>query len=337
MKATIDDVARLAGVSVSTVSRVLNDERYVREAMRERVHAAVKELHYRPNLYARNLAGDRSHIMAMIFDHAGGDYVAGLLGGAVTACSREGLHLVIEILDQPSMTDKLASFIGQINPDGIILTSPVCNDEAVIALLQKRRIPMIRVAPIRRMEQILSVGIDDQTAGRDVGDYLIGLGHRRIGHIIGHPEHGGSHDRLLGFQESLKAHGVALPADALAQGYFDFASGARGARALLDRGDPPTAIFASNDEMAAGVLSVAAERGLKVPDDLSVMGFDDGTIASWVTPSLSTIRQSTRDMAALSIANLMAVREGRLKSDAMHITVRHEMIIRQSTAPPRQP
>ncbi len=332
-KATIDDVARVAGVSVSTVSRVLNKERYVRAQMRQKVMDAVALLQYRPNIYARNLAGERSHVIGMFFDVPGGDYVADLLYGAITSCSAEGMHLIVETLPNPGMTDKMNSFLDQLRPDGIILTSPVCNDAAILHDLRRHQLPVVRVSPQTAFAGMPSIGIDDRAAARAMTDYLIGLGHRKIGFIIGDPDHGGSLERLHGYRDSLAAHGVAPLADYERQGYFTFASGTEAANQLLDLGDPPSAIFASNDEMAAAVIGVARQRGLVVPDQLAVAGFDDTRIAAWLSPSLTTVRQPTIDVATTAVALLLAMRAG--ESVDANIELDYDLIVRGSTAPLR--
>jgi LacI family transcriptional regulator len=336
-KATIDDVARVAGVSVSTVSRVLNNERYVRETMRKRVLDAISVLQYRRNLYARNLAGDRSHIVGLFFDVPSGDYVSGVLRGALMKCGAEGFHLVVEILETPGLTDKMDAFLGQLRPDGVILTPPVCDDLAVLQVLKKQKVPVIRIAPRAPFAGAASVGIDDRKAAFDMTAYLIGLGHRAIGFIKGDPDHGGSHDRFRGFQDALAAHGLRQAPALVEQGFFSFESGLECARRLLDLPNPPTAIFASNDEMAAGVIALAHQRGIAVPDELSVAGFDDGSIASWVWPSLTTIRQPTEAIAGAAIGCLMAMRDEGQPADETQTVLDFELIERKSTAAPLIP
>jgi LacI family transcriptional regulator len=303
-KATIDDVANLAGVSVSTVSRVLNNEKYVREAMREKVMHAVKVLRYKPNMHARGLAGEKSHVFGLFFDDPRGDYVSSILYGALKKCDEQDIHLVVEILGQDKASDKIESFLTQLRPDGVILPPPICDNLAVLETLEKQGIPVVRIAPSTHIPSMASVKIDDHAAAYEVAEYIINQGHTDIAIIKGDPEHGGAGERLNGFLSAIKANSIEIGPENIEQGYFSFESGFECAERLFARDDLPTVIFACNDEMASAVISCAAQKGIKIPEDVSVVGFDDAVIASRIWPTLTTVRQPAEEIAIAAVEYL---------------------------------
>src|SRR5439155_10281379 len=186
----------------------------------------------------------------------------------------------------------------------------------------------------------LNVRIDDFSAAHEMTDYLVELGHRRIGLITGNPEHIASKERERGFSAAVAAAGLRDDDVCVEQGLFTFRSGLEAAEKLLDRERPPTAIFASNDDMAAAVVSVAHRRGLQVPGDLTVVGFDDTSPATTVWPELTTIRQPVSAMAAAALELLLTdVRNRRRGGEGLsqEVVLQHEMIIRESSGPPRRP
>jgi LacI family transcriptional regulator len=332
MRTTIKDVSAIAGVSMKTVSRVLNKEKYVSEKTRLRVESAVAQLNFQPNLAARTLAGKRSYQIALIYDNHSPHYIHQLQIGVWARCVEEGVRLLAQPCDvgSPNLPREVAGLIDQTQVDGVILSSPVTDAIGALEELERRGIPYVRISPGTEHERSASVTMDDVQAADDMTTHLVGLGHKRIGFIIGHANHTASDLRLFGYRRALDRAKLTFEPRYVRPGAFDFASGEAAADEMLGLAQPPTAIFASNDDMAAGVLTVAHRRGLAVPGELSVAGFDDTALASQLWPPLTTVRQPTREMA-YAAANLLFG-----GPDAVvHRRLPHELIIRGSTAAPR--
>jgi LacI family transcriptional regulator len=329
MRVTIKDVSKAAGVSIKTVSRVLNKERYVRDDTRERVEAAVAALKFSPSIAARTLAGSKSFQIALIYDNHSPYYIHAIQEGVWTRCREAGVRMLAQPADvaSPDIAQAVGGLIDETHVDGIILSSPVTDCAAVLDELEERGIPFVRISPGTNHALTSSVFMDDVQAADDMTTHLINLGHRIIGFIMGHPNHMASEQRLFGYKRALDRAGISFEPRLVRPGEFDFASGALAAESLLALPRRPSAIFASNDDMAAGVLAVAHRLGLAIPGDLSVGGFDDTALAQIVWPPLTTIRQPTRDLA-YAAANLLFERvEG-----AEHRRLQHELVTRASTA-----
>ncbi len=332
--ATIYDVARIADVSIKTVSRVLNGEPNVRPETRQRVIDSAAALHYRPSLSARSLAGARSYLLGLLFDNPSPAYVAEVQTGLTTRCREAGYHLVVEPVscESPDVGGVVEALTGALRMDGLILSPPVCDSEAVLDVLDRIAMPYVRIAPWRDVERGAQVAMDDRRAAYEMTGHLLQLGHRDIGFIRGHPGHGASLRRFEGYAQALADQGVALKSDRVAQGNFSSASGVRCGQTLLDRKDRPTAIFASNDDMGLGVMMVAARLGLSVPDHLSVAGFDDSTAATIVWPPLTTVRQPIVDMA-YAAADVLLARDAESGQPQARM-LDFELVLRQSTGRP---
>jgi LacI family transcriptional regulator len=305
-KASIDDVAKAAGVAIKTVSRVLNNEPNVREETRAHVLAAVKRLNYHPSPSARSLASRRSYLIGLVYDNPGGNYTIEVQRGALARC-REGKFLLLlhEVTGTgEELTHDVLAFANQTHIDGLILAPPLSENPDIIGALDQHGLPFARIAPNDFKHSSPYVDMDDEGAAREMTEYLIGLGHRRIAFIIGRPGHFSSAERLRGYKAALKTHKIPLNADYVRQGDFLFDSGLEAARHLLALPERPTAIFAANDDMAAGALMAAHEMGVAVPGDLSVAGFDDAAISRTVWPPLTTINQPTYDLS-YSAADLL--------------------------------
>lgn len=336
---TIQHVADHAGVSIKTVSRVLNNEPNVTPAMRGRVLAAVEALRYRPSVSARSLAGSRSYLIALFYDNPSPNYIGDIQRGAVARCRRDGRHLVVEPLDSAAAdAPELArSTAMTLRPDGVILTPPVSDRQLVLQALEEARTPYVRIAPHGDLGRSAYVSMDDERAAYEMTRHLIGLGHSDVGFIIGHPDHGASRRRLAGFRAAMSENGLTVADDRLAQGRFSFQSGYDCAEGLLAGPNRPTAIFASNDDMAMGVLAVAHRLHMAVPGDLSVVGFDDTPAAMTSIPPLTTVRQPIFEMAAAA-ADLLIDGDWDPLAGEMppSKTLGFDIVVRESTAPPRR-
>ena len=336
--ATIEDVARSAGVSAMTVSRVINSKRNVRETTRAAVLKAIDELNYSPNTAARTLAaGEATHI-GLLYANPSAAYLSQFLVGALEGARKTGAHLVLEACESESAGDQAetARQFLQSSIDGVILPPPLSESMAVHAEVAAAGTPMVTVAMGLPHEESLNVRIDDFAAAKEITTHLLDLGHRRIGFIRGHPNMTASTERYRGFAAALEAHGLDPGEVAVEQGYFTYRSGLVAAERMLARESRPTAIFASNDDMAAATLNVAHRAGLDVPRDLSVVGFDDTAPATTVWPELTTIRQPVAEMAAAAIELLMADLRSDLAPAEMERVLRHQLVIRDSTAPPAE-
>src|SRR5579863_179063 len=295
---TIQEVAELAQVSSKTVSRVLNDEPAVREDTRNRILKAIEKLDYRPNLNARGLAGDRSFLIGLFCDKPG-DYLSEFQAGAVQRCRESDFHLMVEPWDSDSadVGRQVNTLLRQLRLEGVILLPPLSDHPVILDKLAEKAIPTVQVAPRIRPGNSPWVGIDDYAAARSMTRHLLELGHRRIGFILGRPGHGATDERFRGFRDEMQAGGVEVDDELVKAGNFLFADGLACAEQILRNPRPPTAIFASNDDTAAATISVAHRMGLSLPDQLSVAGFDDATIATMIWPELTTIRQPVAALA----------------------------------------
>ena len=335
---TIQEVADLAEVSAKTVSRVINNEPGVHVDTRKRVLAAIERLDYQPNVNARGLAGDRSFLIGLFCDKPG-DYLSAFQAGAVQRCRESDFHLLVEPWDGDSaeVGRQVNTVLRQLPLEGVILLPPLCDHPVILEKLEEKSIPVVRVAPRAGPGKSPTVGIDDYAAARRMTRHLFELGHRRIGFIRGHPGHGATAARYRGFEEEMLARGVVVNASLVKAGNFLFADGLVVAEQLLRGAAPPSAIFASNDETAAAVISMAQRLGLAVPGDLSVAGFDDAPVATRIWPDLTTIRQPLADLARAA-ADLLIEHSPRRRGwpDPLPpVRLDFELIVRGSTRPPR--
>jgi len=332
---SITDVARSAGVSIKTVSRVLNNEPNVTEKTRDKVQEAVKALEYRPNFSARSLAGNRSYLLAMVYDNPSMEYITHMQKGATESCRQHGYHLVVEPVDWDTgdLTNDIEMLLGRLPVDGVILTPPVCDSRRIVSALEKARIPMVRICPRNpNMTSAPSLNLDDAAAAYDMTGYLIKCGHTDIGFIRGASSHESAHLREQGFRKALKDADLELDPARIVDGNYTFEAGVTGARILLSGYTKPTAIFAGNDDMAAGTIAGAGALGLSVPDDLSVCGFDNTALASMIFPPLTTVNQSIIDVGARAARLLISGSDGGGDdSDSQGISVDYEIVIRGST------
>lgn len=339
--ATIHDVAERAGVSIKTVSRVVNREPNVREEVARRVQQAVAELDYRPNFSARNLAGRKAYLIALTYDNPSASYLMGIQDGALRACKQLGYSVLLHpcAYDGDTLVDDLLALIRERRPAGLVLTPPLSDSSRLLDVLDSKEVDYVCIGSIDTQHRGPIVRADDQRGADEVTSYLLNLGHRRIAFIQGHPAHLAAQTRTEGFLQAHREQGVEPDPQLIVQGTFSFDSGMECARVLLTRRPLPTAIFAANDEMAAGVLHVAHDLGIQVPAQLSVVGFDDVPTARRVWPSLTTVRQPIKAMAEMAVevlVNFIAERAHGKRQERRVEVMRTELIVRDSTAPPSQ-
>jgi LacI family transcriptional regulator len=336
---TIEDVARTAGVSAMTVSRVINHGNNVRESTRAAVLDAIEKLNYSPNTAARSLAAGAATHIGLLYANPSAAYLAQFLIGALHAARSAGVHLVIESCEsedadeQAEVTRRFATS----DVEGVVLPPPLSESQPIMAELDAMGIPVVTVAMGAPQEDSLNVRIDDHAAALEMTRYLLELGHRNIGFIKGHPNHIASHDRYRGFCDALTEAGIDCQKAPCEQGYFSYRSGLTAGERMLARGDVPTAIFASNDDMAAATISVAHRMGMAVPDDISIVGFDDTALATSVWPELTTVKQPIAAMAEAALELLIADLRSHPPGVPRKFTERvlsHAMIIRESSGAP---
>lgn len=336
-KPTIFDVASLAGVSIKTVSRVVNDEPNVQDKTRKKVLKAIEQLSYRPNTAARGLSAKRSFMIGLVYENPQEfSYVKDVLNGALEACEAEGYTLLLRPMTLPdkALADNIGQFVSQTNIDGIVLPAPIGDVPEVRALVQSLNKPCAFISPKQPEEDAIIVNSNDEAASFRVTQYVAGQGHTRIGFIKGHPDHAASENRLAGYKRALRECGIKYDRALVRQGYFDFESGQEATRKLLKLKAPPTAIIASNDDMAAGAMFVAHEMGMLIPHDISVVGFDDTPIARHIWPPLTTVRQPITLMSQTATGLLIQRLRGH-KVESPEQPFDCEIVVRASTGSKR--
>ena len=304
---TINDVARIAGVSKKTVSRVINRSPLLGEETRRRVEEVIGGLGYIPNPQARALALRRNFLIGLVHDNPNAQTVMNVQQGMLEALHGTEFEMVVRPLDRGSATmlEDLRHFLERQRLFGVLLMPPVSENDSVAQLCTDIGCRYVRMgsAPLDTSQRM--VASNDREAVRIATDYLIAQGHRRIGLVAGPHGFRSARERRLGFEEALAQAGIALPRSMVADGNYTFESGLVAAERLLDVIPRPTAIFSSNDEMAAGVIHAARQRGLDIPRDLSIIGFDDTPIAAHVWPPLTTVRWPIASMARSAALKLI--------------------------------
>lgn len=334
---TIDEVARLAGVSPMTVSRVINGHGSVRDSTRARVQRAIQQLDYTPNLAASSLATAQGTRIALIYSNPSTAYLSELLIGALRAAARTATQLVVDTwADHDAVAEQAAARALARTVSGVLLPPPLCESMPVVNELAAAEVPVVAIGWGAEGLELPRVRIDDFEAALQIVRHVIAFGHTRIACILGDPNQVASRRRFEGFEAALKQAGLAPDPELVRQGHFTYRSGLEAAESLLALPQPPTAIVAANDDMAAAVVSVAHRRGLDVPRDLSVVGFDDSSAATTVWPELTTVRQPIAAMADAALEMLLHQlrqrgSEPRLADD---MVLAHELIVRGSVAAP---
>jgi LacI family transcriptional regulator len=303
-RSTIKEVAKAAGVSFKTVARVANNESAVSPETRDIVLKAMKALNYSPNISARQLRSKRSFLVALAVgtpDNAAAAamYLANALPGVTRRCNELGYHLLMEEV-APGGEMRAVTRLEHLHVDGVIVLPPLSLDEVFVSAIRAKRLRHVLVSSNRHDGTAPVVQIDETRAAYDMTGFLVQLGHRKIGFISGGKRYA-SERRYAGYIDALRVAGIERRRDLEIAGSFTFRSGEVAAQKLFEIEDPPTAIFAGNDEAALGVMLAAARAGVKVPDQLSIAGFDDAPSASVIWPQLTTVRQPLAAMTAKAV------------------------------------
>jgi len=312
-KATINDVAELAGVSIKTVSRVFNNEPNVRDSTRDRVNEAIAKLNYQPNQSARDLASQRTHLIVLVYDDPSAyhipsaGYIIKMQQGSLRACRSTHYGLLIHPCNyrDKGVGGELKALIQQVRPAGVVLAAPLSNMPKIIRAIAATGTPFVQLSPGRESRNRFSVTTNDREISAEMTRYLASMGHKKIAFISGHPTHKAVTNRFEGYKDGLAQSGLEFSERLVVSGDNSLGSGEAAAVKLLKRKQPPTAIFAANDDMAAGVIRVADRMNIKIPEQLSVAGCDDITLAQQVYPALTTIRQPLVTMAECAVMALI--------------------------------
>lgn len=318
---TIKHVAAEAGVSLQTVSRVINNGPNVRAEVKARVEAAVVRLGYVPSIAAQRLGGSRSYLLLALNDRdrtiegwrsgEGTDWVDQMLMGGMLKCAESGYRMIFELVDTHSshVEREVQAAVSALHPDGVILTPPHSDNPLITELLASQGLPFARIGSVAPGEGF-AIAMDDGKAAEVATDHLLDLGHIRIGFITGSDDYALSGARLEGYQRALDRRGLPRDDSLIGRGDFTFASGIAAMHTLCDLVDPPTAVVASNDQMALAALNVTNARGLSAPEHLSIVSFDDTPIVRFSQPPLTAVVQPIAAMAAEAASLLIRAKAG---------------------------
>jgi LacI family transcriptional regulator len=331
------DVAKHASVSVKTVSRVLNNEPHVQDKLRERVMESVKELGYVPSASARNLRSRRTYTLHLIAHNVRSNFTNAVQSGALIASQELGYNLHWTTLEPKIAEDtqKLESwcrdFVTQKRPNGVVLIPPYANFESVNRYFNDLNVPIIRIGPNDIDDDNVTVKIDDRRAALDATQYLIDTGHKCIAFIRGLEDQNATHERFKGYYQALETAGIELDETLIFPGKFDFASGMQVGEEIMQLENRPTAVFAANDDMAAGVVVAAHKNNIRIPEDISIMGFDDSEMAEKIWPPLTTTRQPRVEFGKRAVEILISKLGNNCSKASETELLGYELIIRGST------
>ena len=335
---TIYDVAEHAGVGSMTVSRVINGGHRVSPETLARVQASIAALNYTPNLAARNVRSGQSAIrIGVLYSNPSAAYLNEVMLGGLEESSRQGSQLVLEKCEGLASQRAAVKRLLQAGVDGVILPPPLCDSKSMLDLIAAEGVTPLAFATAKPSLNVSSVRIDDFAGALAMTQHLIGLGHTDIGFIKGDPQHTPTQLRLEGFLKAMTDAGLEVRADRVVEGKFTYRSGLAAAERLLQGQDRPTAIFASNDDMAAAVVALAHGLQLAVPEDLSVCGFDDTPMATVIWPQLTTVHQPVVAMGRTAVGMLcdqIRARRVGLQPQPVQKLMQFELMIRGSSAPP---
>jgi len=292
-----------------------------------------KELDYTPNPIARGLAQNRSFIIGCIYDNPSKSYITRVQTGALAACQQNNYNLLIHPCDLrgDALISNIEHLLQSSRLDGLVLTPPFSDFKVLVDFLKSKKIPYARVASAVLEDDSISVRSNDEQGAFEITEHLINLGHKAIAFIKGHPDHSATEQRFKGYRRALSTHGIEFNERLVEEGNFSYHSGVDSARSILDLTPRPTAVFASNDYMAAAVLKLATQRQLKVPDDISIAGFDNAPIARHIWPGLTTIAQPVEEMTQQAV-NKLIEHIGDPQEQPYQVTLEARLITRESTA-----
>jgi LacI family transcriptional regulator len=332
---TMNEVAKEAGVSAMTVSRVLSGDAKVRDETQSRVRLAIRELGYSPNIAARNLARAATLHVGLLYSNPSGGYLNEFLMGALSLSGRTGCNLVVEKCSVRGERRAISKLLDD-GVAGVILPPPLSESKTALDSLVAAGLPFVRVATGRPDPNGISVCINNAEAAATMTRHLVSLGHRKVGFIIGASNQSASQERYGGFLAALREAGIQPRPDWVMQGDFSYRSGLLAAEQMLSSRDRPSAIFASNDDMAAGAVAVAHRLNIAVPLGLTVAGFDDTPLATTIWPTLSTIRQPiaamSRKALELLLEEIRLQRLGKSLGPVQHF-LDFSLVMRESSGP----
>lgn len=333
-KSTIRDVAASAGVSIATVSRVINGRPDVAPETRELVMEAVRERNFRTNRSAQALSMGRTRLIGFTIPILHAEYFALIMSGTSEALYERDMRLVVcPTLHERAREITLLDRLMEGATDGAIILLP-SESSAELCTLHERSYPFVVIDPREPLDEgIPSVSAANTSGARSATRHLMHLGHKRIAIITGIPTWAASRERLSGYSAALATRGILPHPDYIRDANFNVDGGYRAAQELLDLPEPPTATFAVNDNMAIGAIQAAHDRGLEVPRDLSIVGFDDAVVARIVTPALTTVRQPLQEMGRVAVSILCRLIEGQ-RIEALRVELATKLVVRDSTAPP---
>lgn len=328
---TINDIARLAGVSKKTVSRIINDSPVVNEETRAKVKQVIAEQGYAPDPQARALAFRKSFLIGMIYDNPSPEYVVGMQKGILRAIEGTSFQLLVRPCDRtrPTFIGEMRTFVEQQRPYGVLMPPSVSEDEGLVKVLRELGCGYVRIASVSLDNPDLMLVTNDHIGGYEAGRHLAALGHKVIAHVSGPQSFRSAPERRRGFAKGLSEFGVDLPDRHVFEGAYTFESGLACGERLLALNPRPTAVFAGNDEMAAGIYRAARNHGLEIPRDLSVVGYDDNPTSIRLWPPLTTIHLPIEDMGRLAATMLIR------KTGVSHDEIVPRLVVRASTAAAR--
>ncbi len=334
MKATINDVAKQAGVSIKTVSRVMNNEPSVRQATREKVMTVVEELNYQPNLAARNLAGTKSFSIAFIYDNPNAYYVIDMQNGILAACKKQGFELLIHPCDAKAdnLLAEITKMVKHSRIAGLVLTPPFSEQPAFVQHMKDLDIEVVRIVSgnIAPDDIAPCIMVNDHAAAQSITQHLIDLGHKKIAFIAGEAEHRSTVERLRGYKQALVDNAISVNEALIINGEYSFESGVNGAKELLNGKNKPSAIFSCNDEIAAGALFASRLMGISIPEQLSITGFENSPFSRQTWPTLTTADQPNQQIAEDAARLLIArARKQNIPAETQQYTP--QLVVRNST------
>lgn len=332
---TIFDIARESGFSYSTVSRTLSGFEHVKPSTRAKVLLAAERLGYVPNQQARSLAGGPSNLIGALVPTLGNDYIIQIIQGIDDALKQSSYNLILYTTNRHQ--GKEAAYVASIMngaADGLLLIAPSIS-EPYLGALRERDFPYVLVDQVDQRGHSLTVTATNRRGAYDATQYLIDLGHRRIGFLAGLPQLNSAAERFEGYKAALADNGIPFEKRYVTRGDFDTRMGHQATRQLLALADPPTAIFAGNDLSALGAIEAIREHGLRIPEDVSVIGFDDIPQAALAYPKLTTVRQPLNQMGREAVSVLLARLEDRVL-ESCQIALETSLAVRDSCCAPRR-